>query len=143
VADKLTPKQERFVQEYLVDLNATAAAKRAGYSEKAAYSIGQENLKKPEIQSAIQTAMDLIGKRTGITQERVLQELEIVAFADAHDYLNANLKVGNKLKALEMIGRHLGMFDGKSNLQNNATNNLLQAILGTEEIETSDLPEVE
>ena len=47
---QLTAKQERFVQEYLVDLNATQAAIRAGYSRKTAYSIGEENLKKPDIQ---------------------------------------------------------------------------------------------
>ncbi len=50
----LTAKQQRFVDEYLIDLNATQAAIRAGYSPKSAYSIGQENLKKPEIQEAIQ-----------------------------------------------------------------------------------------
>ena len=46
----LTPKQQRFVEEYLIDLNATQSAIRAGYSEKTAYSVGHENLKKPEIQ---------------------------------------------------------------------------------------------
>ncbi len=49
----LSPKQARFVDEYLVDLNATKAAERAGYSAKTAYSIGQENLRKPEIQAKI------------------------------------------------------------------------------------------
>jgi len=52
----LTPKQQRFVEEYLIDLNATQAAIRAGYSEKTAYSVGHENLKKPEIQKAIEEA---------------------------------------------------------------------------------------
>ena len=51
MAKKLTPKQQRFIDEYLVDLNATQAAIRAGYSAKTAYSIGIENLKKPEIQT--------------------------------------------------------------------------------------------
>ena len=54
----LTPKQQLFVAEYLVDLNATQAAVRAGYSEKTAYSVGHENLKKPEVAAAIQEAMD-------------------------------------------------------------------------------------
>ncbi len=45
----LTPKQQLFVAEYLVDLNATQAAVRAGYSKKTAYSVGHENLKKPEV----------------------------------------------------------------------------------------------
>ena len=78
----LTPKQGRFVQEYLVDLNATAAAKRAGYSEKTAYSIGQENLKKPEIQNAIQEAKIALQKRTEITQEMVIKELAKLGFFD-------------------------------------------------------------
>lgn len=55
----LTDKQQRFVDEYLIDLNATQAAIRAGYSEKTAYSVGHENLKKPEIQKAIQEAQNL------------------------------------------------------------------------------------
>ena len=51
---KMTAKQKRFCDEYLTDLNATQAAIRSGYSEKTAYSIGNENLKKPEIQEYIQ-----------------------------------------------------------------------------------------
>ena len=82
----LTERQARFVAEYLVDLNATEAAKRAGYSEKTAYSIGFENLRKPEIQDAIQTAMAQREKRTAITQDRVLQELARVAFANGTDF---------------------------------------------------------
>lgn len=78
----LTPKQERFVQEYLVDLNATAAAKRAGYSEKTAYSIGQENVKKPEIQIAIQKAKKDLENRTEITQDMVVRETAKLAFFD-------------------------------------------------------------
>ena len=54
---KLTPKQARFCEEYLVDLNATQAAIRAGYSVESAGSIGSENLTKPEIRARIETAM--------------------------------------------------------------------------------------
>lgn len=61
---KLTNKQRLFVKEYLIDLNATQAAIRAGYSRVAAYLIGQENLKKPEIQNTIQKAMDKRAERT-------------------------------------------------------------------------------
>jgi phage terminase small subunit len=75
----LTPKQQLFVNEYLVDLNATQAAIRAGYNNKTAYSIGQENLKKPDIQSAIQYAMSRREERTKLTQDRVLQEIERLA----------------------------------------------------------------
>ena len=79
---KLTPKQKRFVDEYLIDLNATQAAIRAGYSKKTAYSMGQENLKKPEIKRAIQKAMQKQQERTEITQDRVLLEYARIAFFD-------------------------------------------------------------
>lgn len=86
---KLTPKQAAFVQEYLVDLNATQAAIRAGYSEDTAGSIGSENLQKPEIQNAIQEAMDLRAERTGITVDRVLVELARMGFADVRQIFTA------------------------------------------------------
>lgn len=79
---KLTPKQQSFADEYLVDLNATQAAIRAGYSEKTAGSQGFELLKKPEIADAIQSAMQERAERTGITQDRVLRELARIGFAD-------------------------------------------------------------
>jgi Terminase small subunit len=59
--NKMTPKQERFCAEYLIDLNATQAAIRAGYSKKTAASIGEENLRKPEIQAKI---LELMAKKT-------------------------------------------------------------------------------
>ncbi|KCB33767.1 terminase small subunit [Bordetella hinzii CA90 BAL1384] len=80
--NKLTPKQARFVEEFLVDLNATQAAIRAGYSEKTAYSIGNENLSKPEIAEAIQAAQAERAKRTEITQDMVLRELAKIGFSD-------------------------------------------------------------
>jgi phage terminase small subunit len=79
---KLTGKQQRFVEEYLIDLNVTQAAIRAGYSEKTAYSIGHELLKKPEIENSIQEAMDKRSERTGITQDQVLAELAKIGFQD-------------------------------------------------------------
>lgn len=82
MAAKLTPKQALFVQEYLVDLNATQAAIRAGYSEDTAGAIGHENLNKPGISTAIQNAMDLRAERTGITVDRVLVQLARMGFAD-------------------------------------------------------------
>lgn len=78
----LTPKQKRFVEEYLVDLNATAAAIRAGYSKKTAEVIGYENLRKPQIEIAINQAMQEREKRTEITQDMVLQETAKLAFFD-------------------------------------------------------------
>lgn len=77
---KLTAKQERFCEEYLIDLNATQAAIRAGYSVESAGSIGSENLTKPEIRARIDTAMAERSKRTGINADRVLRELGRIAF---------------------------------------------------------------
>lgn len=78
----LTPKQAKFVEEYLIDLNATQAAIRAGYSEKTAYSVGNENLSKPEIATALAEAMAERSKRTEITADMVLRELAKIGFAD-------------------------------------------------------------
>ena len=82
---KLTPKQERFVQEYLVDLNALQAAIRAGYSKDTAGAIGHENLKKPEIQAAIAKARQEQQERTQITADSVVKEVALIAFADPRD----------------------------------------------------------
>lgn len=81
----LTAKQQRFVAEYLIDLNATQAAIRAGYSAKTAYSVGHENLKKPEIQAGIQAAMNARSERTEINADWVLKRLARDATADLAD----------------------------------------------------------
>lgn len=78
----LTPKQERFVSEYLCDLNATQAAIRAGYRKKAAYATGAENLRKPEVAEAIEKAKKVIAARVTITQDEVLREYKRIAFFD-------------------------------------------------------------
>lgn len=78
----LNAKQRRFVEEYLVDLNATQAAIRAGYSAKRADAIGYENLRKPEIAKAVEVAQSERSARTEITQDMVLQELAKIGFAD-------------------------------------------------------------
>ena len=83
----LTAKQERFIEEYIIDLNATQAAIRAGYSERTAGSIGNENLQKPEIRSRIDQAIEERSIRTRITQDDVLLELARVAFAKMADYI--------------------------------------------------------
>lgn len=78
----MTPKQQRFINEYLIDLNATQAAIRAGYSKRTAYSIGDELLKKPEIASAIAVAEKSRAERTEVTADKVLQELAKIGFSD-------------------------------------------------------------
>lgn len=84
-AQKLTPKQRRFVEEYLVDLNATQAATRAGYSAKTAVKIGSENLRKPAVAEAIAAARLAQSERTGIDADTVLRGLADLASADARD----------------------------------------------------------
>lgn len=78
----LTAQQRLFIAEYLIDLNATQAAIRAGYSEKTARQIGAENLTKPVIAQAIETALAKRSERVEITADRVLQELGRLAFFD-------------------------------------------------------------
>lgn len=78
----LTLKQQRFVDEYLIDLNATQAAIRTGYSEKTAYAQGQRLLKNVEIQTAIEKANKTRSEKAGATAERVLEELSRVGFSD-------------------------------------------------------------
>lgn len=78
----LSEKQERFCNEYLVDLNASAAARRAGYKEGTAYAIGWENLRKPEIQRRIQQLRDEMAKGFNITKERIVEEYRRIAFFD-------------------------------------------------------------
>jgi phage terminase small subunit len=83
----MTPKQARFIDEYPVDLNATRAAIRAGYSPKTAFVIGYENLKKDLIRSAVRQRLEERAREVGITIQKVLQELSAVAFANIGDYL--------------------------------------------------------
>lgn len=82
----LGDKQAAFVAEYLIDLNATQAAIRAGYSAKAAKVTGHRLLTNANVAAAIQKQMDERSKRTGITADRVLEELAKVGFANAADY---------------------------------------------------------
>lgn len=108
----LTLKQERFVQEYLVDLNATQAAIRAGYSAKTADRIGPELLGKTCVSEAIQKAIKKREKRTEVTQDYVIEKLKEIAEKDASDGPESDLKYSSKIKALELLGKHVGAFDG-------------------------------
>lgn len=148
MAKKLTKKQQLFVDEYLIDLNATQAAIRAGYSVDTAREIGCENLTKPNIQQAIAEHMAERSKRTGINQDRVVLELAKIAFVKMTDVVDPDtgeilpnasdddlaciesvkfkqsdnqyggsiereVKLSSKMKALELLGKHLGMWNDK------------------------------
>ena len=82
-----TAKHVRFVDEYLIDCNATQAAKRAGYSEKTAAAIGHKLLRKAEIQAAIRSEQDRLSRKTEITKERVLAEYAKIAFAEMGEFM--------------------------------------------------------
>lgn len=144
---KLTEKQKRFVDEYLIDLNATQAAIRAGYSVKTANEQGSQLLAKLSIQQAIAEQMAERSKRTGVNQDRVVLELAKIAFVKMSDIVDGQgriksdaspddlaciesvkyksfendtgsseereVKIASKLKALELLGKHLGMWNDK------------------------------
>lgn len=86
----LTLKQQRFVEEYLVDLNATQAARRAGFSAQNAGKIGSELLGKTGIQNAIREAKAALAARVNVRQEDVIATLAAIAFADIHDYVDCS-----------------------------------------------------
>lgn len=148
---KLTDRQELFVREYLVDLNATQAAIRAGYAPASACQRGWSLRRHPDVAAQIDAALDNRARLLGITAERVLCELALLGFANIKDYFEANedgtasldparltreqaaavtevqveepgpvaaarrgrkikIKLADKSRNLELIGRHLGMF---------------------------------
>ena len=99
----MTDKQELFIKEYLIDMNATAAAKRAGYSEKTAYSIGQENLNKPEIKQAIQEELENRKSALIATREQ-RQQLWTEIMYDTEQ------STRDRLRASELLGKSCGDF---------------------------------
>lgn len=152
VAEKkktLTEKQKQFCIEYLVDFNATHAAIRAGYSVESAADIGSENMTKPHILAEIEKLRAEISAKTGVTPERVLNELAKIAFASPCDVIDfetgeildkdsasaiASVKIketpnrdgdiiverdirfADRIKALELCGKHVGLFKDRVEL---------------------------
>ena len=112
VKKKLTDKQKMFVKEYLVDLNATQACIRAGYSEDTARQVGSENLSKPYIQEAIQEAMSKRAEAVGIKAEDVLKGIkDLTALVSDPNKKQFNATAG--LKGYELQGKHLKLFTDK------------------------------
>lgn len=107
----LNERRKLFIKEYLIDQNATEAAKRAGYSEKTAYSQGHDLLKNPEIKEAIQSELNKTHDKLEITVERIQDELAKMAFGKvSKDSILCNR---DKTKALELLGKNKAMFTDK------------------------------
>ena len=102
---RLTPKQDEFCRQFVVDLCATQAAIRAGYRERTARSVGSENLTKPDIQARIAELQAERSKRTAIKADDVLRRL--IREADAGDMNEPNAA---RIRAVELLGKHLGLF---------------------------------
>ncbi len=176
----LTDKQKRLVDEYLVDLNKTQAAIRAGYSAKTADRIAQNTLQKPLVQQYLQQRQRELAERTQVTKEKVIRELAMVAFANGTDFAKVKSASGrgeyvelvdtddlppekraaiagieetkfgikvtacDKVRALELLGKYLGAFDGRGNPPEAGEGNMLDAIVASteEDLCTDDLPEL-
>lgn len=154
----MNQKQKAFATEYVIDYNATQAAIRAGYSEKAAYNQGNRLMKNDEVQAMIGELEAATSERTAITKDMVVKELAKIAFVDPRklfdeegrpkdirfldpdtaaalssvdiyeefDYIGdekelsgytKKYKWADKLRALEMLGKHLGMFTDKVHVE--------------------------
>ena len=141
----MTGKERRFVDEYLIDLNACAAALRAGYAHSTARNasawIDEKHPEKPKVREAVERRMAERSRRTGINAERVLLELARIGFANMADVVDTQtgeirrdariedtaaitstkcrrgedsaeweVRLTDKVRALELIGKHLGMW---------------------------------
>lgn len=104
----LTPKQQRFVEEYLIDLNATQAAIRAGYSEKTAQEQSSRLLSNVMVQEAVQKAKNKLSERTELTVDMVVNGL----LKEAQDYAEGSTQSA-RVSAWAHLGKHLGMFKDK------------------------------
>ncbi len=92
--DELTVKETAFVREYLIDLNATQAMIRAGYSARSAGVQAVEIMAKPRVKAALESAMAARAEKTGLTAERVLQEIQTMAFYDPADLVAIMRELG-------------------------------------------------
>ncbi|HEO7397156.1 TPA: terminase small subunit [Streptococcus agalactiae] len=122
---KLTLKQKRFADEYIISANATAAAIKAGYSKKTARSIGQENLTKPDIKAYIDERLEKLESAKIATQEEVLQYLTSIMRGDqqektlisigelGQEIVDIDVGAKDRIKAAELLGKRYRLFTDK------------------------------
>lgn len=118
----MNARQKRFCDEYLIDCNATQAAIRAGYSPKTAYSIGEENLKKPELKNYIDEQLEILHNQKTADAQEVLEYLTAVMRGQhteqtlqligegVQKITDIDVSAKERLKAAELIGKRYGMF---------------------------------
>jgi len=129
---KLTDKQRLFIHEYLIDLNATQAAIRAGYSKKTAKTIGGQNLSKLIIKNAIKKALDRKIEKSDLSREEIINDLRLIKdqclqTKPVQDYDKKAKKFTDNYyydpkaatKALELLGKHMGLFSDEENADTN------------------------
>lgn len=122
---KLTLKQKRFADEYIISANATAAAIKAGYSKKTARSIGQENLTKPDIKAYIDERLEKLDSEKIADQKEVLQYLSSVMRGEqqektlisigelGQEIVDIDVGAKDRLKAAELLGKRYRLFTDK------------------------------
>lgn len=112
-------KQQQFAKQYIIDFDATQAVLRAGYkckSRESAAAMGSRLLRNVKVQKMVSDNIQDRIRRTHITQDRVVLELAAIAFSDMTKDTNG-LTWKDKLKALELLGKHLGMFTEKMDIE--------------------------
>lgn len=130
----MTNKQRKFAEEYVIDCNITQAAIRAGYSEKTAYSIGSENLKKPEVKSYIDELLEKIKSEKTADAQEVMEYLTSVLRGESHSTICVTEGTGEgctkarllekppdereRLKAAELLGKRFGLYTDKVDVSN-------------------------
>ena len=167
MAEGLNPKQAQFVQEYLIDLNATQAAIRAGYKPSCAGKTGNELLKNPHVAAEIADAKDARAVRVGITADKIMRETARVAFSDPASVLNEigqikglrdltpaqraavksvkvladgtlEVQFWDKMNALEKLMKHHGMFEKDNAQLNNGPPEIQVSFVGMDDEPSSE-----
>lgn len=127
ITKKLTLKQQRFVDEYIISGNATQAAIKAGYSKKTANRIATENLSKPVIKTAIDKRNAEIQSEKTMDMQEVMERLASIARGETTeetvtnkgDVIETATRNSDKLKALELIGKRFGAWTDKKEVNGN------------------------
>jgi phage terminase small subunit len=115
--DNLTERQKRFAEYYIQTLNATEAAKKAGYSEKTAYAVGAENLRKPQIQEYIDTVMKKLQSERIADADEVMRFLTNVMRGKVEDQDGKCTSVTDRTRAAELLGKRYKMFTDRQEVE--------------------------